>query len=519
MSSNGNSRIKKVVIVGGGTSGWITAGLLAVEHQANQSETIEVVLVESPNVSPIGVGEGTWPTMRNTLSKLGVSETEFLRHCDASFKQASQFIGWVDGQDSYYHPFTLPAQYLDTNLAAFWPEFKHKITFSDAFTAQSVICDRGLAPKQIATPEYAAVLNYGYHLDSFKFSEFLKQHAIDKLGVTHISDDVVGVLPEEDGSIRAVSTKNNGALEGDLFVDCTGFASKLIGEHFESPLTDVKQVLFADTALAVQVPYGSPSDPIVSHTLSTAQSAGWIWDIGLPSRRGTGYVYSSAHISDSDAEAELAEYVSKLGSSLSDLHARKIPINSGYRKTPWVKNCIAVGLSAGFAEPLEASSLVLVELAAKFISEELPATKAGLGPAARKYNALYEYRWERIVDFLKLHYVLSKREDSEFWKDNRSLSTIPDSLQDFMEIWKYRSPWHDDFAHRDEIFSAASYQYVLYGMGFDPQLPLYKKTDQKIAMLLHSIKEVSATTGKMVAGLPTNRELLEKVKTFGLQKI
>lgn len=511
--------IKKVLVVGGGTAGWITAGLIAATHKSIKGNTIEVELVESPNISPVGVGEGTWPTMRNTLIKLGISETEFMRCCDASFKQASKFVGWLDGSDAYYHPFTIPAKYIDSNLASRWQDIRNKISFADAFSAQANICELGLAPKQIATPEYAGVLNYGYHLDSLKFSEVLKKHAQQALGVKFISDDVVGVNTFESGDIESVATKKNGVITADIFIDCTGFASRLIGEHFGAELIDVKNTLFADTALAVQVPYASPSENISSHTLSTALSSGWVWDIGLPTRRGVGYVYSSAHTSDLKAEAELAAYVKTLGASLDLMSPRKIAINSGYRATPWVRNCVAVGLSAGFVEPLEASSLVMVELAAKMISEELPATKGAMAPTAKKFNALFRYRWEKIIDFLKLHYVLSKRIDSDFWVDNRSSETIPESLRDLLEIWQHRSPWHEDFPQRDEIFSAASYQYVLYGMGFNTEVRSYLKTENEYSLLINTVNEMAALTAKLKGGLPLNRELLSKIETFGLNKI
>ncbi|MDO6421936.1 tryptophan halogenase family protein [Saccharophagus degradans] len=511
--------IKKVLVVGGGTAGWITAGLIAATHKSIKGNTIEVALVESPNIGPVGVGEGTWPTMRNTLIKLGISETEFMRCCDASFKQASKFVGWLDGSDAYYHPFTIPAKYIESNLASRWQDIRNKISFADAFSAQANICELGLAPKQIATPEYAGVLNYGYHLDSLKFSELLKKHAQQALGVKHILDDVVGVNALASGDIESVSTQANGVITADLFIDCTGFSSRLIGEHFGVGLIDVKNSLFVDSALAVQVPYPVTNENIASHTLSTALPAGWVWDIGLPTRRGVGYVYSSSHTSDANAEADLSAYAKTLGVSLDALSPRKIAINSGYRATPWVRNCVAVGLAAGFVEPLEASSLVMVELAAKLISEELPATHGVMAPTAKKFNALFRYRWEKIIDFLKLHYVLSKRTDSDFWVDNRSAETIPDSLQDLLDVWQYRSPWHDDFPQRDEIFSAASYQYVLYGMGFNTEVRPYLKTENDYALLINSVKEMAALTEKLKGGLPSNRELLSKIKTFGLNKI
>jgi len=221
------------------------------------------------------------------------------------------------------------------------------------------LCDHSLAPKQITTPEYAGVANYAYHLDAGKFVPFLQKHCVDKLGVTHVLDDIQGVEADEAGGIAQLLTKSGTSLPGDLFIDCSGFAALLIGRHFDVPFISCKDTLFIDKALAVQVPYETEDAPIASVTLSTAQSAGWIWDIGLNARRGVGYVYSSNHTTEEQAAGELRSYLQR-----NDLSYRSISINSGYRREFWVGNCVAVGLSAGFLEPLEASAIVMICLAA-----------------------------------------------------------------------------------------------------------------------------------------------------------
>ena len=248
--------IKRIIIVGGGSAGWITAGSIAAEHCATNSSNISVVLIESPEVNSIGVGEGTWPSMRNTLNKIGINEKEFLQHCDASFKQGSKFINWTTGSndDFYYHPFMSPDGYGQLDLHAAWQAKHSQQSFSDAVNIQSHVCQAGLAPKQVATPDYAAVTNYGYHLDAKKFAELLQKHCIEKLNVQHIVDHMDGILSAENGDISAISTKENGDINGDLFIDCTGSASLLLGKHFNIPFIDKKHILFNDSALAVQVP-------------------------------------------------------------------------------------------------------------------------------------------------------------------------------------------------------------------------------------------------------------------------
>ena len=527
---------KTVVIVGGGNAGWLTAGRIAAKHKSNTDQGIKVILIESPNIAAIGVGEGTWPTMRSTLKALGISETDFIRECDASFKQGAKFAKWFDGSqdDFYYHPLVLPQGFGKTDLAAHWMA-KQSVenscnntsnSFSNEVCFQEAICEKGLAPKTIRHAEFADVANYAYHLDSVKFARFLEKHCKEKLGVTHIIDDVVainsvksdgkhGATQHEIADISSVSTKNNGDISGDLFVDCTGFSSLLLGKHYQVPFKKCNDILFIDTALAVQVPYDSPDSAIASHTISTGQEAGWIWDIGLQHRRGVGYVYSSKHATEAQARAVLADYV---GDKFDSLTVRKIPITSGHREKFWQNNCVAVGLSAGFLEPLEASALVMIELAAQMISEQLPRTREVMDIVAKRFNETALYRWNRIIDFLKLHYILSERKEP-FWRDNRDSSTIPQSLQDLITEWQYRAPADHDFSSNNEVFPAASYQYVLYGMGFksDYSHNAYAFDDMDFAN--SQFQQNKKLTEKALSLLPSNRALLEKINIFGFNKI
>lgn len=510
--------VKNIVIVGGGTAGWLTAGIIAARHRGRIPHSFTVTLVESPTTPIIGVGEGTWPTLRSTLKKMGVSETDFFRECDASFKQGAKFARWTTGEpdDYYYHPLVLPEGFERVNLAPHWLANGKTQSFCDAVCPQGILCDDGLAPKSITTAEYEGAANYAYHLDAGKFAPFLQRHCCETLGVKHVLADVREVLLAENGDIRAISTEQAGEIEGDLFVDCTGFRSLLLGQAMGVPFKECGDVLFCDTALAVQVPHESESAPVASNTISTAQSAGWIWDIALPSRRGTGHVYSSNHISDEQAERELRAY---LGPIADDLSVRKIKIHSGHRETFWKKNCVAVGLAAGFLEPLESSAIVLIELSAKMIAEQMPACREVMDIIARRFNEMKLYRWGRIIDFLKLHYVLTKRTDTDFWRDNVRPETIPQRLQDLLHLWRYQSPWfHDEFDRLDEVFPAASYQYVLYGMGFRTEVsPEALAPDASTAM--QAMRANVAQTERLRMTLPRHRDLLRKIRDFGLQPV
>jgi tryptophan halogenase len=510
--------VKKVVIVGGGTAGWLTAGVIAAKHGSRMSCGFSVTLIESPNAPIIGVGEGTWPTLRTTLSRIGVSETEFFRQCDAAFKQGARFARWTTGaeDDGYYHPLMYPQSFSQLNLAPHWLAENSNRSFCDAVCPQGRICDDGLAPKTIATAEFEAVANYAYHLDACKFAAFLQKHCCENLGVRHVLADVRRANVGEDGDIRNLDTEQAGEVEGDLFIDCTGFKALLIGETLGVPFKECRDVLFCDTALAVQMPYESDSHPMASHTIATAQSAGWIWDIGLPTRRGVGHVFSSRHITVDAAEKELRAY---LGPGGRDLPVRKIAIQSGHREVFWKRNCVAVGLAAGFLEPLEASAIVLIEMSAKLIAEQMPVCREVMDVIAARFNATTRYRWGRIIDFLKLHYVLTQRKDSAFWRDNRDPDTIPERLQNLLLLWRHQSPWfHDEFDRIEEVFPAASYQYVLYGMGF--------RTEVEPDMLVgearnaeRALRENVVQTERLRTALPRHRDLIRKIVERGLQPV
>lgn len=513
--------IQHIVIVGGGSSGWLTAGVLAAEHRTRTGPTLRITLLESPNIGPIGVGEGTWPTMRDTLRNIGVTETDFIRECDASFKQGSKFQQWVNKRedDRYFHPFVLPQGYTETNLVAAWLERHADVPFADLVSFQPHLCAHGKAPKQVATPEYAAVANYAYHLDAGKFGLFLRKHCVEQLGVHHILDHVIGIKSHDNGDIASLQTKENGAFAGDLFVDCSGMHALLLGQHYEVPFKSQQHVLFNDSALAMQVPYHDDGSPIASQTISTAQSNGWIWDIGLPTRRGIGHVYSSAHTSDEAAERELRAYIERTGGPQGMPSPRKLTFNPGYREKFWHRNCVAIGLSAGFIEPLEASALALVELSAAMLRDQMPATREAMGIVAHRFNDTFTYRWERVIDFLKLHYVLTQRTDSEFWLDNRRPASIPERLQEQLTLWRHQPPSRYDFNRIEEVFPSASYQYVLFGMGFRPERRDAIRRADDADRADGYFREAAALTSKMLAALPTNRALIDHIKRHGLSKI
>jgi tryptophan halogenase len=283
------------------------------------------------------------------------------------------------------------------------------VPFSDAVTLQDKVCDAMRGPKRLDDPQYGGPMAYAYHFDAGKLANLLRDVG-KATGVKHVLGNVLAVNKADDGSIASVTTREHGDLTADLYIDCTGFAGALIGEAMGSQWIDKGDTLFVDRALALQVPYDRPDAPVATTTISTAHEAGWTWDIGLPDRRGTGYVYSSRHTTDDRAEQILRGYVGKAGEGLTP---RLLKLKVGHRERHWIKNCVAVGLSGGFLEPLESTGIVLIEAAAYMLARNLPRQgTGGMEAAARQFNAAMTDRYLRAIDFIKLHYCLSRRTDN-----------------------------------------------------------------------------------------------------------
>ncbi|WP_339771477.1 tryptophan halogenase family protein [uncultured Paraglaciecola sp.] len=508
----------KIVIVGGGTAGWLTAGIIAAQHRSEnpQTQDVEIVLVESPDVKNLGVGEGTWPTMRDTLRQIGLSERAFLSCCDASFKQASKFVGWTKGKgEHYYHPFTTPIGYGTVNAAQHWSGSVKDSNFENWVCAQGTICERNLSPKLPQMPEYAFNLNYGYHLNAEKFVSMLHEHCVGILGVNYLQGHVANVTSEPNGDIATVVLATGESIEGDLFIDCSGFGAILIGKHYQIPFISKQHILFNDTALALQIEHACDEVPIASCTVATAQKSGWIWDIALQNRRGIGHVFSSDFTSADEAENTLLRYVQNDPYlAKQEITPRCIKFIPGHRSSFWHQNCVAIGVSAGFVEPLEATALVLIEKSAQWVSEQLPRERAAMTVLAKRFNKLTLQRWQEIIDFLKLHYLLTERQDSAYWREHQQPESIPESLQDALTLWRTQAPGVYESDQRFELFSSASKQYVLYGMDFITAQQCSGAFAKKEAILIDRLRnETRHNTEKLLSGLPTNRQFLHKIRS------
>jgi tryptophan 7-halogenase len=512
--------VNDIVIVGGGTAGWLTAALLAKRLGADKPNGVKITLIESSDIGTIGVGEGTFPTFRRTLRAIGVDEAEFMRECSASFKQAIKFVDWEHAPANgrhihYYHPFQLPhLMPPGSDMAPYWAlgHAGKNRPFSDATTLQDKVVDALKAPKRIDDAPFDGPLNYAYHLDAAKLAVFLKNTGV-KLGVKHLIGNVEKVELDEQGAIRDLVTKEHGILRAGLYVDCTGFAGILIGRALNEPWRDITKTLFVDRAVAMQVPYERENAPIIPATVSSAHETGWTWDIGLDTRRGIGYCYSSKHTDDDAAEDVLRRYI---GSQSKDRDARRIRMRVGYRDNQWVKNCVAIGLSAGFLEPLESTGIIQIEAAAHMIAEYFPRG-GDMAPVAKHFSTILRRRFELAVDFLKLHYYLSKRTDNAFWIDNRKPESASDALKEKIELWRRHPPTSLDFDTSYEAFKYQSYQYILYGLGFRSDMSGNESAYPFTAEAETEFRRVQAASQQALKALPDHRALLDQVYRHGFR--
>jgi tryptophan 7-halogenase len=464
-SNDQPSKHLKISIVGGGTAGWLSAAFLQNQLPHTINRPVDITVIEAEDIPTVGVGEATIPSIRQTLAACGIEEHIFLQKCGATFKHGIEFINWrndpkSEAGNSYFHPFGDQIMVGGKDATWQWLQLpkEHRAAYAEQFSVQAEIARAGLAPKGFSDAPYDGAFAYAYHLDAGKLAQFLKELSKER-GVCHKVQKVVEVERQGD-NIVAIQLDNGERIEADIFVDCTGFAARLINSDKNNKFNSLSDILFVDRAVVTRVENESLSD-VIGYTKSTAQSAGWIWDIALQDRRGIGHVYSSRYIDDDAAKAELAAYVKQPSETLQ---TRKLEMRIGYHDQQWRGNCVAVGLSSGFLEPLESTGIYLIEMANWAMLEFVPRYIAGTQPQS-SYNQILHNHYSNIANFLKMHYCLSKRRDTAFWRDNCDPVTIPKSLRDNIATWHSAVPSVYDFNSTIQCFSATNYKFVLYGMG------------------------------------------------------
>ncbi|MBL4673288.1 MAG: tryptophan 7-halogenase [Arenicella sp.] len=428
----------KILILGGGTAGWMAANLFA-KNCANtvvNGRRIEISVVESPEIGIVGVGEGSTPQLKALFDHLEIAESDWMPKCNATYKNGISFKGWSGkkGFEEYFHPFPAKTD-RDTAQAFVYNSYlrRHNIDvevqpnkfFLPAYLAAS---KRGPKPDR----NFPFAVSYGYHFDAYLVGEVLKANAI-KLGVGHIQATIDDVIVSPTGDIQSLKSNDGQRHQADFFVDCSGFSGVLIGKALKVPFNSFAENLFNDSAVVMPT---DVSKPVASQTTAVAMSAGWAWSIPLANRTGNGYVYSRGHIDSDAAETELR---ASLGLLDSELQARHLKMRVGQRQQHWSGNCLAVGLSQGFIEPLEATALHLAQDTIQgFISLFNAGKLSDLDKT--EFNQSISSKFEGIRDYIVCHYKVNSRagglsEGHHYWRDCAENTNLSPSLQSLLSVW------------------------------------------------------------------------------------
>lgn len=473
-----SSRLQHIVIVGGGTAGWMTANLLA--HRWAESGT-KISLVESSDIGIIGVGEGSTPFLRQFFQQLQIPEHEWMPACNATYKCGIRFPGWSSVTDyaDYVHPFfnqadlTLGNEFFEN---ACLRRRGHDVDANpqDFFLAAELArqCKAPIYLSQQRSKNYQYVqqpntpaTDYAYHFDAGLLGQFLKSHA-QSLGVHHQIDTIAEVKLHENGDISHLQLHSGAVLHADFFIDCSGFRGLLINQALGEPFISYKDNLFNDRAIAIPTALDNRL-PIASETTSSALSNGWAWKIPLSSRVGNGYVYASDFISDEQAETELRQH---LGSAAEHAEARHLQMRVGRVERHWRNNCLAIGLSQGFIEPLEATALMLIQMSVVNFVSTIEQAQFGRHLQAQ-YNQGINQMFEGVRDYVVAHYHLNTRNDSEYWRANRNHRHLSDRLTSLLEVWDQGGDFEAELSrHGNALMYLRPSWYCLFaGMGRFPK--------------------------------------------------
>ncbi|MFF2044589.1 tryptophan halogenase family protein [Kitasatospora sp. NPDC058170] len=468
--------LNRVVIVGGGTAGWMTAAYLKAAFE----DRIDITLVESGTVGTVGVGEATFSDIRHFFEFLGLKEKDWMPACNATYKLAVRFENWREKGHYFYHPFEQMRSVNGFPLTDWWLKEGPTDRFDkDCFVMASVI-DAGLSPRHLdgtlidqpfdeggdemqgltmSEHQGKTQFPYAYQFEAALLAKYLTAYAVER-GVRRVVADVREVTLDERGWITALRTAEHGDLTGDLFVDCTGFRGLLINQALEEPFISYQDTLPNDSAVALQVPMDMERRGILPCTTATAQDAGWIWTIPLMGRVGTGYVYAKDYLSPEEAERTLRSFV---GPAAAEVEANHIKMRIGRTRNSWVRNCVAIGLSSGFVEPLESTGIFFIHHAIEQLVKNFPGPD--WSPVHRDlYNNAISHVMDGVREFLVLHYVAAKRSDTQYWRDTKTRA-IPDPLAERIERWKTRLPDSETTYRYYHGLPPYSYMCILLGMG------------------------------------------------------
>ena len=485
--------VRRVVIAGGGTAGWVAAAALVKQL----GPLLDIVLVESDEIGTVGVGESTIPTSRSFHTLLGINEPIFMRETQATFKLGIAFENWGGEGDRYIHSFGQIGRKTTwmADFHHFWLGARER-GFGGDLADYCFELQAGEAEKFFSGE--GTEINYAYHLDATAYARFLRRLA-EPAGVRRIEGKIARVEQDGDsGFIRALVLESGERVEGDLFIDCTGFRALLIEQTLETGFEDWTHWLATDSAYAVQT---RSTGSAVPYTRAIAHEAGWRWRIPLQHRVGNGLVYSSQFMSDEEARAKLLREID--GEPLTE--PRLIRYRTGRRRRAWNRNCIALGLSSGFIEPLESTSIHLFKIAATRLIQLFPF--GGVNEAvAERFNQLSARELEGIRDFIILHYHLTERDDSPFWRRCRTME-IPDTLAERIALFREDA---QAYQASDDLFRVDSWVQVLLGQRLRPRGFHQLARMVPPAELRGALDKLRADIAAAVARMPAHEQFLRE---------
>ncbi|BFM19234.1 tryptophan halogenase family protein [Gilvimarinus japonicus] len=492
---------RDVLIVGGGTAGWMTAAALS---RFLDPEHFRIRLVESDAIGTVGVGEATIPHIRQFNDMLGIDENEFMRATNATYKLGIQFHGWGDKDSSYVHPFGLCGHDINgVDFHHYWlrlhAEGKARSFGDYSFAVQAALAgkfDYPVSSSDGPRGEYG----YAFHLDATLYAKFLRDYALAR-DVQRIEGKVVDTeLNTSSGAIAAIKLDSGERLMAEIFVDCSGFRSLLLGQTLNVSYESWRHWLPCDRAVAVACEKVSAPHP---YTQAFAHECGWRWRIPLTTRTGNGLVYQSQGMSDDEAASRLLAELD--GPALGD--PRVIRFETGKRDQCWAHNCIAIGLSSGFLEPLESTSIYLIQVAIQKLLEFFPGHE-GVGVEREVYNSQMNLEYDRVRDFLILHYWLNRRDDSAFWRTCSAME-LPESLTEKVNL--FRTCGHVE-QYRQGLFMPASWLAVYLGQGLIPERYDSRVNVPALADVERYLERVHKGCVAELRHLPSHAEALTKIK-------
>lgn len=429
--------MKTIVILGGGTAGWMTANAL---HRALAIHGYSVTLVESPEIGTIGVGEGSTPHLKRFFDNLQISEKEWMPRCHATYKNGISFVDWTEdlAENRYFHPF--PSIIDRQTAGAFLSNCMAKHAGKDVnvnpehYFLAHTLTQEGRGPKT-RQPLAPVAMNYAYHFDSNMLGKFLLDKGLEA-GITHVQGKFVAAVSHQhgpkQGDLSHITLADNRAIKADFFIDASGFSSHLLQQHMQVDFISFASNLFNDSAIALP---SNTSTQLLAQTKASALSCGWAWHIPLTHRTGNGYVFSRQYISFEDAEIELRKHLSDTNNDANDIPAKRIHMKVGRAKEAWTHNVMAIGLAQGFIEPLEATALHLVMDSIELFIKHFDGGNYKAGDQQR-FNQSVAERYEGIRDYIVCHYKVNRKNNSQYWIDCRNIDNLSDNLQAVLEAWR-----------------------------------------------------------------------------------